>query len=149
MGGNIVSFLLSALSSFQISPQYLIHNSHPYPHLNPHQNSYSSFKFTNHTGSGSPAQFKCFIDIINNATSIYQDHIQKTLGYIEQSMFAKYGESDNRYSAILQLNISSRISYYLWAANNDFASVSPGVDRQFPERTYMFVANFDEHLQRD
>jgi hypothetical protein len=105
-----------------------------------------SLGFGNQTGANTTAgQVTSFINFINSASTYFSDDAEARLNYISDQLNSSYGVSGEGFSVIQAGNEGYSWGIYSYGY---YASVAPGVDRIFPNNSYMFLRQSINSLSR-
>lgn len=98
----------------------------------------SNLGFKNETGiNTTQAQVNSFINFINSASAFYRDDTYTRLAYISDQMKKAYGKDNNNFSVLQQGN-DKYFGQTGFTLDQFYATVAPGVDKVFPNNSYMF-----------
>lgn len=98
----------------------------------------SNLGFKNETGiNTTQAQVNSFINFVNSASAFYRDDTYTRLAYISDQMRKAYGKDNNNFSVLQQGN-DKYFGQTGFTSDQFYATVAPGVDKVFPNNSYMF-----------
>jgi hypothetical protein len=113
-------------------------NNPPHPSLIlAHSSSLQGFP--NHIGETfGEDKANTFLNLINAAASFYRDDMEKNLKYLQTNMQAAYGEGNETFSVVIQVNSTTSITdtfiYNIWG--NTYASFATGASVINPTWSY-------------
>lgn len=130
----LICFCFVSISSFStqqrpqaLSSAALIQGSHP------------SLGFANYTSpNATAAQVTSFINFINSASIYFRDDVKSRLDYISNQMNKTYNFSGYGFS-VIQQGDGNHYEWAFYTYTSMYASVAAGVDKRFPNISYMFI----------
>lgn len=130
----LVFFCFICSSSFQLNRQT------DTLHIGTLISKSNKLEFGNYTSSNATAeQVASFISFINSASIYFRKDNQSRLEYISDQMNKTYGISGHGFSVIQQDGRENHGSWVISTSTNVLASVTLGVDKIFPNNSYMFI----------